>query len=132
MNEIQLAETELLLSIAVMISPNSVKDIAEGVHTLVQGVFDESVLKSMVTDAHETKVKENPLNDNFNKEEFQKLWNYINHKYAYTVEFDSDELIRKAIVHIDEKLFVSQLQYTTSVGQQKTDMNEYEIDRGDS
>ena len=112
--------------------PEGVKDIAEGVHTLVQGVFDESVLKSMVTDAHETKVKENPLNDNFNKEEFQKLWNYINHKYAYTVEFDSDELIRKAIAHIDEKLFVSQLQYTTSVGQQKTDMNEYEIDRGDS
>ena len=112
--------------------PEGVKDIAEGVHTLVQGVFDESVLKSMVTDAHETKVKENPLNDNFNKEEFQKLWNYINHKYAYTVEFDSDELITKAIAHIDEKLFVSQLQYTTSVGQQKTDMNEYEIDRGDS
>ena len=112
--------------------PEGVKDIAEGVHTLVQGVFDESVLKSMVTDAHETKVKENPLNDNFNKEEFQKLWNYINHKYAYTVEFDSDELISKAIAHIDEKLFVSQLQYTTSVGQQKTDMNEYEVDRGDS
>lgn len=58
--------------------------------------------------------------------------NYINHKYAYTVEFDSDELIRKAIAHIDDKLFVSQLQYTTSVGQQKTDMNEYEVGRGDS
>lgn len=112
--------------------PDGVKDIADGVHTLVQGVFDESVLKSMVTDAHETKVKENPLNDNFNKEEFQKLWNYINHKYAYMVEFDSDELIRKAIAHIDEKLFVSQLQYTTSVGQQKVDMNEHEVDRGDS
>ena len=112
--------------------PDGVKDIAEGVHLLVQGVFDESVLKSMVTDAHETKVKENPLNDNFYKQEFQTLWNYINHKYAYTVEFDSAELIKKAIDHIDDKLFVSQLQYTTSVGQQKTDMNEYEVGRGDS
>ena len=83
-------------------------------------------------DAHETKVKDNPLNDNFYKKEFQTLWNYINHKYAYTVEFDSDELIQKSIAHIDEKLFVSQLQYTTSIGQQKTDMNEYEVGRGDS
>ena len=112
--------------------PEALTEITDGVHLLVQGVFDDSVLKNMITDAHETKVKENPLNDNFYKKEFQTLWNYINHKYAYTVEFDSDELIRKAIAHIDDKLFVSQLQYTTSVGQQKTDMNEYEVGRGDS
>ena len=112
--------------------PECVKDIADGVHLLVQGVFDESVLETMVTDAHETKVKENPLNENYYKKEFQTLWNYINHKYAYTVEFDSNELIQKAIAHINGKLFVSQLQYTTSVGQQKTDMNEYEVGRGDS
>ncbi len=112
--------------------PEALTEITDGVHLLVQGVFDDSVLKSMITDAHETKVKDNPLNDNFYKKEFQTLWNYINHKYAYTVEFDSDELIRKAIAHIDDKLFVSQLQYTTSVGQQKTDMNEYEVGRGDS
>lgn len=112
--------------------PEALTEITDGVHLLVQGVFDDSVLKNMITDAHETKVKDNPLNDNFYKKEFQTLWNYINHKYAYTVEFDSNELIRKAIAHIDDKLFVSQLQYTTSVGQQKTDMNEYEVGRGDS
>lgn len=112
--------------------PESLNEITDGVHLLIQGVFDDSVLDSMITDAHETKVKDNPLNDNFYKKEFQTLWNYINHKYAYTVEFDSEELIRKAIAHIDDKLFVSELQYTTSVGQQKTDMNEYEVDRGDS
>ncbi len=112
--------------------PEAVAEIADGVHTLIQGVFDDSVLESMITNAHETKVTENPLNDNFDKKEFQALWNYINHKYAYAVDFDSDELIRNAIAHINDKLFVSQLQYTTSVGQQKADMNEYEVDRGDS
>lgn len=88
--------------------------------------------KNMFTDGHESKVKENPLNENFAKKEFQALWREINHKYAYTVEFDSAELIRKAIAHIDEKLFVSELQYTTTIGRQKANMNEYEIDRGDS
>ena len=30
-------------------------------------------------------------------------------EYAYTVEFDSAELIQKSIAHINEKLFVSEL-----------------------
>jgi type III restriction enzyme len=102
------------------------------VHKLVQAVFDESVLDDMFTDGHETKIKDNPLNDNFYKKEFQTLWNLINRQYAYKVEFDSEELIAKAILHINAKLFVSQLQYTTSIGQQKSELNEYEIERGDS
>lgn len=112
--------------------PEGLKPMAEGIHRLIQGVFDESVLKDMVKNAHETKLKDNPLNDNFYKKEFQTLWNYINHKYAYTVDFDSKELIKKAVRAIDEKLYVSQLQYTTTTGEQKKDMNEYELERGAS
>ena len=112
--------------------PMNLAPMAEGIHKLVQAVFDESVLKDMISNGHETKVTDNPLNDNFYKKEFQTLWNYINHKYAYTVSFDSEELIQKAIAHIEDKLVVSQLQYTTSVGQQKTQMNQHEVERGDS
>jgi hypothetical protein len=36
-------------------------------------------------------------NKNFAKDEFKELWKRINHKAAYTVEFASDELIKKAI-----------------------------------
>ena len=88
--------------------PEEIQPMTEGIHTLIQSVYDDSVLKDMFTDGHETKVKENPLNDNFAKDEFQALWKQINHRYAYTVEFDSDELISKSIAHINEKLFVSQ------------------------
>ena len=112
--------------------PEEIQPMAEGIHTLIQSVYDDSVLKNMFSDGHETKVKENPLNDNFAKAEFQALWKQINHRYAYTVEFDSDELIRKSIAHINERLFVVELQYTTTVGRQKSQMNEYEISRGDS
>ena len=116
----------------VALLPEEIQSMAEGIHTLIQSVYDDSVLNDMFSDGHETKVKENPLNENFAKAEFQALWKQINHKYAYTVEFDSDELIRKSIAHINEKLFVSELQYTTTVGRQKSQMNEYEISRGDS
>lgn len=112
--------------------PESIASLSDGVHMLVQSVFDESVLNDMVTDGNRTKIQENALNDNFYKKEFQTLWGYINHQYAYTVDFDSDELIRKAILHINDKLFVTRLQYTVTTGRQTKDLDENAIDRGDS
>ena len=101
--------------------PDKVKDISEGVHALINGIFDEHALDGMIEDGHATKIQENALNDNFYKEEFETLWNYINHKWSYTVHFDSNELIKKAIKHIDDKLFVAQLQYTVTKGTQGED-----------
>ena len=112
--------------------PLDIAHMGEGVHKLVQAIFDDSVLDDMISNGHKTKVKENPLNDNFYKKEFQTLWGYINHKYAYTVDFDSAELIRKAIESINENLFVSELQYTTSVGSQKDTMVHEEVTGGAS
>ena len=112
--------------------PDEISNITQGVQLLIQSVFDPSVLDGMISNAAKTKIKENPLNDNFYKQEFQTLWGYINHKYAYTVSFDSDELISKSIAHINDKLFVSELQYTATIGRQKDDIDEHEIDRGDS
>lgn len=112
--------------------PADIAPMADGIHKLVQAIFDESVLKEMISNGNETKIPDNPLNYNFYKKEFQTLWNYINHKYAYTVEFDSDELVEKAVDHIEMNLTVSQLQYTTSIGQQKSEINEHEVERGDS
>lgn len=112
--------------------PDELKPMSDGIHKLVQAVYDDSIIQDMFSNGHETKVKDNPLNDNFAKKEFQALWHEINHKYAYTVEFDSEELIKKAITHIDEQLFVSELQYTTTIGHQKSEMNEYEVERGES
>ena len=108
--------------------PAELEPMSGGIHTLIQSVYDDTVLDNMFIDGHESAIKGNPLNDNWAKKEFQALWNQINHKYAYTVSFDSNELIAKAIAHIDDKLFVSELQYTTSIGRQKTEMNRFEFD----
>lgn len=112
--------------------PEELKPMADGIHKLIQAVYDDNALEGIVSDAHDPKIKENPLNENFAKREFQALWHEINHKYAYTVDFKSAELIRNAIAHIDERLFVSELQYTTTIGRQKAEMNEYEIERGET
>ena len=112
--------------------PENLQPMAEGIHRLIQAVYDDSILKTMFVDGHESKVRENPLNDNFYKKEFQELWKQINHKYAYTVDFDSGELITKAVASINAHLSVSQLQYTATVGRQKENISAYEIERGDS
>ncbi|BAH07323.1 hypothetical protein CKR_2272 [Clostridium kluyveri NBRC 12016] len=112
--------------------PGELLPMADGVHKLVQSVFDENVLKDMMEDGNKVKIPENKLNENFYKKEFQTLWNYINHKYAYTVEFDSSELIKKSIRNIDNHMAVSQLQYTLSQAEQKDNINVNELERGDS
>ena len=112
--------------------PLDIAEMTEGVHKLVQAIFDDRVLNDMISDGHETKVRDNPLNENFHKKEFQALWGYINHKYAYIVDFDSEELIQKSIASINANLFVSQLQYTTSVGAQKDTMVHDEVTSGNS
>jgi len=112
--------------------PDDLKAMAQGIHTLIQGIFDDSVLDDMIENGNKTKIPENELNENFFKKEFQTLWGYINHKYAYTVDFDSEELIDNSVKSINVNLYVSQLQYTASIGEQRKDMNEYELDRGEA
>lgn len=108
----------------------SIAELGAAVHALVAGIFDPHALDGMIQDGNETKVSDNPLNDNFYKAEFKRLWNLIQHKYAYTVEFDGEELARKAIVHIDDKMFVTRLQYTVTTGQQESDFTAAKLKSG--
>lgn len=96
--------------------------LAESVHKLVQAIFDPSILKDIAVNGHETKVKDNPLNENW--KDFKELWERINKRYAYTVEFNSTDLITKSIAAINTDLRVAKLSYTlTKGGQEGADFN---------
>lgn len=93
--------------------------IAEQVHRLIQGIFDPAALVGMIEDANDkAEVVNEKLNANAQKEEFKKLWAEINHRYVYTVHYDSEELIRKSIAAIDKDLTVTQLRYVVTTGEQ--------------
>ncbi|MDR0764071.1 MAG: DEAD/DEAH box helicase family protein [Synergistaceae bacterium] len=102
---------------------NDLAPLADGIHALVRAIFDPSVLQDMIEDGHDTKLKSNPLNENFYKQEFQDLWKAINRRYAYTVEFDSHELIEKSADALNANLRVAELMYTTTTGAQKDGMD---------
>lgn len=110
--------------------PFEIEPMADTIHKLVQSTYDADALKNMIENGNQSKVQDNKLNDNFARKEFQKLWAEINHKYAYTVEFDSEELIKKAVEAIDKELFVSPLTYTVSTGEQKSEIDADEIKNG--
>ena len=96
---------------------------------LIDSVFDDSKLPR-IDDGRAPKT--NPLNDNFRKKEFQELWSRINRKAVYRVEFDSAELVAKAVQVLDRHLRVTPLQYTVQAGEQRTAVTDEQLARGES
>ena len=97
--------------------PQRFQSIAGGISRLINSIFDPKALDDMVVE-EKTVIPENKLNENFHKSEFQALWKEINHQYVYTVSYDSNELIEKAILHIDAELAVTKLRYVMVEGVQ--------------
>ena len=82
---------------------------------LIDSVFSDTQLPDIGDDR---KAKINPLNANFDKAEFKALWNRINRKAAYTVEFETPELVAKCVKALEAELKVSPMQYTVVAGEQ--------------
>jgi len=98
--------------------PPELKPYATQVYKLIDSVFSASQLPDISDDR---RPKKNPLNANFDKQEFKALWSRINRKAAYSVAFDSDELVQKAVTVLNDKdagLRVTPLQYTIQHGEQ--------------
>ena len=76
----------------------------------------------MIEDANKkAEVVNDHLNENAAKDEFKRLWEQINHRYVYTVHYDCEELIKKAIASIDKNLTVTKLKYIVTTGEQGED-----------
>lgn len=109
--------------------PEALLPYAAQVFQLIDSVFSENQLPDIGDDR---KPKKNPLNANFDKQEFKALWNRINRKAAYSVDFDSDELVQKAVRELDASLRVTPLQYTIQTGEQVNQVTTEALKRGDS
>ena len=88
-----------------------------------------NMVKSLYTDidvpvgnAGKKDVKALKPNDNFNKKEFQDLWNKINIKTIYEVDFNSQELIDNAVKKLNESLQVTRMKVRITEGSQNEGM----------
>lgn len=108
--------------------PPELEPHREHVLALIDSVFSDADIPQP---ENEFNYKENKLNANFEKKEFQELWNKINHKAVYSVHFDSEELIAKSIKAIDKELNIAPLQYVVTAGEQKDETSYEEIKQGE-
>ncbi len=95
--------------------PAELQPYAEQVFQLIDSVFSEAQMPQIGDDR---KAKVNPLNANFEMKEFQALWHKINRKAAYTVHFETPELIGKCVATLDKELRVKPMQYVIERGAQ--------------
>ncbi|MNR82467.1 Type III restriction enzyme, res subunit [compost metagenome] len=109
--------------------PTELEPYGEQVFQLIDSVFSTAQLPDISDDR---KDKVNPLNSNFEKQEFQELWRRINRKAIYTVDFDTRELISKCIDALDKELRITPLQYTVTTGEQKDLATYDDVKLGDS
>lgn len=70
------------------------------------------------------KIRNKINKENFNSEEFRKLWDYINSKSTYTVDFNTQELIQHTISKINEDLEVTKIRAETKEGWIKAQIKE--------
>jgi len=108
--------------------PDDLKPYADQVFDLIDSVFSDAQLPK-IEDGR--KPKTNPLNANFDKKEFQALWQRINRKAVYRVEFDSDELVQKCIASLNQALRVTPLQYTVQKGIQQDGLTDEQLRKGE-
>lgn len=80
----------------------------------------DMILEDMIEDGNKTRTGVNRPTANFKRKEFMELWEQINHKYVYTVHYDSNELIKKSIEEINRNLTVTVLKYIMTEGTQKS------------
>jgi len=109
--------------------PEELEPYKEQIFLLVDSLFSSAQLPDVGDDR---KPKTNPLNANFDKKEFKELWDRINKKAIYRVEFDSEELIKNCISTLNKELRVSKLQYTIQSGIQDNQITDSQLKQGDN
>ena len=109
--------------------PTELAPHAAQIFGLIDSVFSESGLPTF---DNERRTKSNPLNSNFEKKEFKALWNRINRRAVYRVEFDSVELVQNSISTLNKELHVTPLQYTIQSGMQGDKLTDDKLKNGDA
>lgn len=113
-----------------VILPDELKNHKEAVINLVKSIYSQGHT-DIVGDERKNNIKKLEPNSNFYKKEFNELWNKINQKTAYTVRFDSDELVKKCINTLDSSLVVPDIIFAVQHGEMGYIESKEQLKRGE-
>lgn len=101
---------------------NAVGDLyapfANNIQNILATIYDSSADK-MITNARRSE-KLNLNQEKYASTKFRELWDHINDKTSYTVEFDEQELINRCIDALNKNLRVTKTEITITEGVLKT------------
>lgn len=103
-----------------VIVPEEFENFKEEYVNLVKGLYTDIVVP--IENVGKKNIRELKPNDNFNKQEFQDLWNKINIKTIYEVDFNSQELIDKAVAKLNTHLQITKMKVRITQGSQNEGM----------
>ena len=107
-----------------------VADSAASVIEIIDTIYDG---KSMMPENARSNNVELQVDENkLAMPEFKALWAKINAKSTYVVDFDTEELIRKAVQSLDRKLRVSKIVFKVETGTMDTIKSKEELVSGTS
>jgi len=101
-----------LIEQGVMPLPESLEPYRESITKLLKSIYTEE--QFMPEDERKTIVLS--TNSNFKKKEFQELWDKINFKTIYEVQFDTQKLIEDSKGRIDVDLHINERTYEVRTG----------------
>ena len=107
-----------------------VADSAASVIEIIDSIYDSRSVG--IEDARKNNVELEVDEDKLAMPEFKALWNKINSKSVYVVDFDTDELIRKSINSLDKKLIVSKIYFKVEIGSMEQIKSKEELTSGAS
>ena len=92
---------------------DKVDDMKDSIIAALDTIFDPSAVKP--EDARKPKMA-TFQKANFEKKEFQQLWKRINQRTYYQVDFDTTDLVKKAVKALDDKLKVTEIRIVVEGG----------------
>lgn len=98
---------------------------------LIKKVYETANFQP-TTNASRQNIRSLQPNENFMKKEFQELWNKINVKTTYEVDFDSEELVNNAVASINNKLNINKMKIRITEGSQKEEIDSFLIKEKES
>lgn len=105
-----------------------VADSAASVIEIIDSIYDSRSVG--IEDARKNNVELEVDEDKLAMPEFKALWNKINSKSVYVVDFDTDELVRKSINSLDKKLIVSKIYFKVETGSMEQIKSKEELTSG--
>ena len=95
-----------------------VADSAASVLDIIDSIYDARSMQP--ENARSNNVELQVDDDKLAMPEFKALWSRINAKSVYVVDFDTEELIQKAIIALNSKLRVSKIHFQVETGAMDT------------